>query len=101
MLNNPKTAPRRFALVFHMEISPGSCRFVRAFAAFPDELILNLSRCLQDEISQNLKIFFSMLSFEWQWVRLMRNEPSCKSFGRNKCSTGICVSVVPKQFLGF
>jgi len=40
----------RFALVFHMEISPGSCRFVRAFAAFPDELILNLSRCLQEQM---------------------------------------------------
>jgi len=45
-----KMPSMRFALVFHMEFSPGSCRFVRAFAAFPDELILNLSRCLQEQM---------------------------------------------------
>jgi hypothetical protein len=31
-----------------VEVSSIGCSFVRAFAAFPDELVVNLVRCLQD-----------------------------------------------------
>lgn len=42
----------RFALVVHVDISDKRARFVRAFCAFPTELIDNIARCLQDQIRQ-------------------------------------------------
>eukprot|EP00435_Cladocopium_sp_Y103_P046149 s2722_g13.t1 len=40
----------RFAVVLQVEVSSIGCSFVRAFAAFPDELVENLIRCLQEQM---------------------------------------------------
>eukprot|EP00913_Durusdinium_trenchii_P029818 g27943.t1 len=47
-----KMPSMRFAVVFQMEVTANSCHFVRVFAAFPDQLIQNLARSLQEQIQQ-------------------------------------------------
>eukprot|EP00439_Symbiodinium_sp_Y106_P052562 s2087_g7.t1 len=43
-----KMPSMRFALVVHVDTSHRRARFVRAFCAFPTELIDNITRCLQE-----------------------------------------------------
>ncbi|CAL1137931.1 unnamed protein product [Cladocopium goreaui] len=47
---NLKMPSMRFAVVLQVEVSSIGCSFVRAFAAFPDELVVNLVRCLQEQM---------------------------------------------------
>ncbi|CAJ1428702.1 unnamed protein product [Effrenium voratum] len=48
---NLKLPSMRFAVVLHLDVS-ASCRFSRVSAAFPEELTLNVARCLQEQIQQ-------------------------------------------------
>jgi len=47
-----KMPSMRFALVLHVDMSNANARFVRAFAAFPEELTSNVVRCLQAQIRE-------------------------------------------------